>query len=184
MVATLGEMFAGNEEGMRNMLKNMLGMILDYLEKVVIASIGQVTITGFTNFASAALAMGKILAIKAAFSAVKSAIGNFYTGGFTGAGAWDDPKGIVHSNEFVANRFAVANPAVRPILDLLDHAQRSGSISNLSSADIAAGSGGAYSVLLAAGRRSSANLCSPSPGFSSKIWQKCMQLCGRAKQCV
>ena len=138
---TLGEMFMSNEEGMRDMLKNMLKMLLDYLEKVMLASIGQVTITAFTNFASAAAAMGKIIAIKAAFSAAKAAIGNFYTGGYTGQGSWDQPQGIVHSNEFVANRFAVANPAVRPVLDLLDQAQRSGSISNLTSADIAAVSG-------------------------------------------
>ena len=108
--------------------------------------------------------------------------GNFYTGGFTGAGAWDDPKGIVHSNEFVANRFAVANPAVRPVLDLLDHAQRSGSISNLSSADIAAVSGGAYSSPSAAGGRYSANTVSPSAGVDNKILQECIQVMRQVKE--
>jgi hypothetical protein len=56
---------------------------------------------------------------------------NLWTGGFTGPGEWDKPQGIVHSNEFVANRFATQNPTVRPVLDLIDYAQRSGNISNL-----------------------------------------------------
>ena len=41
----------------------------------------------------------------------------------------------------MANRFAVANPAVRPVLDLIDAAQRSGTIANLTGGDIAAVAG-------------------------------------------
>ena len=68
----------------------------------------------------------------------KAAVGSFDTGGFTPSGSWDKPQGIVHSNEFVANRFATANPAVRPVLNLINEAQRSGSVSRLSADDIAA----------------------------------------------
>ena len=174
--ATLGEMFAGNEEGMRGMLKNMLNRILDYLEKVVLASIGQVTITSFTNLASAAKAMGKIIAIKAAFSAVKSAVGNFYDGGYTGAGDWDEPQGIVHSNEFVANRYAVANPSVRPVLDLLDYAQRSGSISNLTSADIAAVAGSSARSAARAVNPSTSKSARSEANQESRIVQECVIL--------
>lgn len=85
--------------------------------------------------------VGKILAIKAAFAAAKTAVGNFYTGGYTGPGSWDQPQGIVHSNEFVANRFAVANPNLRPIFDAIDVAQRSGNVGNLTAEDIAAVAG-------------------------------------------
>ena len=38
----------------------------------------------------------------------------------------------------MANRYAVANDAVRPVLDLIDQAQKNGSIANLTSEDIAA----------------------------------------------
>lgn len=65
-------------------------------------------------------------------------IGNFYTGGFTGSGEWDRPQGIVHSNEFVANRFAVANPAIRPVLNLIDHAQRTNTVGSLTASDVSA----------------------------------------------
>ena len=89
-------------------------------------------------------------AIKAAFALVKGLVGNFYTGGYTPSGDWDKPQGIVHSNEFVANRYAVANPAVRPVLDLIDSAQRSGTIANLTGGDIAAVAGGSAHPVAAA----------------------------------
>ena len=76
--------------------------------------------------------------ITAAFEAAKTAIGNFAVGGFTSSGPWDKPQGIVHSNEFVANRFATANPDIMPVLSLIDAAQRSGNVSRLTGADIAA----------------------------------------------
>lgn len=123
-------------------------MVLEVIKQQLIAeqaaAIASVTMKEITSkgFLGIATAAAKIALITAAFEAAKSAIGNFYTGGYTGPGDWDEPQGIVHSNEFVANRYAVANPAVRPVLDLIDSAQRSGTIANLSSADIAAVSGG------------------------------------------
>ncbi|MFT8251812.1 hypothetical protein, partial [Salmonella enterica] len=76
-----------------------------------------------------------------AFETAKGLISNFYTGGFTPSGDWNQPQGIVHSNEFVANRFAVANPNLRPIFDAFDVAQRSGNVGNLTAEDIAAVAG-------------------------------------------
>ena len=76
-----------------------------------------ITLHGLVGIAKAS---AKIVLITAAFETAKGILGGFYTGGYTGGGDWDEPKGVVHSNEFVANRFAVANPAVRPVLDLID----------------------------------------------------------------
>lgn len=87
------------------------------------------------------------------FAIAKGAVSSFDVGGYTGPGAWNQPKGIVHSNEFVANRFAVQNPAVRPVLDLIDRAQRSNTIAQLSASDIAS---------VASGRMSSYSSPSPS----------------------
>ena len=56
------------------------------------------------------------------------------------------PQDIVHSNEFVANRFAVANPNLRPIFDAIDVAQRSGNVGNLTAEDIAAVAGSGKST--------------------------------------
>ena len=138
---TMGEMIANGELNMKNFLKETLLMSVDALEKVieiccVEVMAKNVAATAPLSFIGVAKAALQIAAIKAGFAVVKGLIGNFYTGGYTGAGEWDEPKGVVHSNEFVANRFAVANPSVRPVLDLINQAQRNNTISTLSAADI------------------------------------------------
>ncbi|MDR1122058.1 MAG: phage tail tape measure protein, partial [Dysgonamonadaceae bacterium] len=61
----------------------------------------------------------------------------YHTGGFTKSGRWDEPQGVVHSDEFVANRFATANSTLRPVFDLVDYAQRNDTLSSLTKDDIA-----------------------------------------------
>lgn len=65
----------------------------------------------------------------------REAVKNLWTGGYTGSGIWNEPKGIVHSDEFVGNRFAVANPTVRRIFDIVDHAQRNNYVGRLTPDD-------------------------------------------------
>ena len=143
----LGNLMTGNQEGFRDSLRSILQTMLSFVEKEMILAIGSVTIKSFLlNPIGALASIGKILAIKAAFATAKTAIGNFYTGGYTGPGDWDQPQGIVHSNEFVANRFAVANPNLRPIFDAIDVAQRSGNVGNLTAEDIAAVAGSGKST--------------------------------------
>lgn len=144
---TIGEMIAEGEFSMKEFLKETILMALDALERVIEICCIEVmaknmAATAPFSFIGAAKAAIQIAAIKAAFSVAKGLVSNFYTGGYTGDGNWDDPKGVVHSNEFVANRFAVANPAIRPVLDLIDNAQRTGSIANLTADDITAVSAG------------------------------------------
>ena len=152
----VGQTLGGAKDSLEDFLKSSLQMVLEVIKQQLIAeqaaAIASVTMKDITTkgFAGIATAAAKIALISAAFEAAKTAIGNFYTGGYTGSGAWDEPKGIVHSNEFVANRYAVANPAVRPVLDLIDSAQRSGSIANLTGGDIAAVAGGSAHPVAAA----------------------------------
>lgn len=147
-LSSLGESFAefftNEETDFGDFMGNVLTILLDSLEKQLIATqanaIATITMNDITTkgFAGIATAAAKIALITAAFETAKGLLNNFYTGGYTGGGDWDEPKGVVHSNEFVANRFAVANPAVRPVLDLIDVAQRTGSVSNLTVDDIVA----------------------------------------------
>lgn len=66
----------------------------------------------------------------------------YYTGGYTTRDADDRREaGVVHANEFVATAAAVRNPAVRPMLDLIDRAQRNNSVAAITRADIAAAAG-------------------------------------------
>lgn len=134
----LGGIMTNSENVMKDSLKNMLLVMLDYLEKVVIMTIGEVTIRSFTDIFSSFASIAKIMAIKAAFAAVKTSINGFAAGGYTPDGPWNKPQGIVHSGEFISNRFAVQNKHLRPVFDLIDQAQRTGSVANLTSDDIAA----------------------------------------------
>ena len=61
----------------------------------------------------------------------------YYSGGFT-AKSPDNRKevGVVHANEFVANHQAVNNPALSPVLRLIDTAQRSNTVGSLTAADV------------------------------------------------
>ena len=133
------------KEGMKNAGKEFLKDALSIVEKYILIKQAQIMADAIAQasmvagIASAILkATAKMAAIKAAFGLAKGAISNFDVGGFTPDGQWDEPQGIVHSNEFVANRHAVRNPHVRPVLQLIDAAQRSGSIANLSGQQIAA----------------------------------------------
>lgn len=140
---TLGEMIANGELTMKSFLRETLLMAVDALEKVIEIAAVEITAknaaaTAPLSFIGIAKVAAQIAAIKVAFAAVKGMIGNFYTGGFTGSGEWDRPQGIVHSNEFVANRFAVANPAIRPVLNLIDHAQRTNTVGSLTASDVSA----------------------------------------------
>ena len=151
----IGEMIANGELSMKNFLRETILMALDALERIIEITCLEITAKNLAastpfNWIGAAKAAAEVAAIKASFALVKGLVGNFYTGGYTPSGDWDKPQGIVHSNEFVANRYAVANPAVRPVLDLIDSAQRSGTIANLTGGDIAAVAGGSAHPVAAA----------------------------------
>lgn len=88
----------------------------------------------------------------------KSAKSQYYTGGFTPGGEWDEPQGEVHSNEFVANRFATANPDVRSYLNIIDVAQKNNTISSLTSDDFQASSQGTNEMGAAAAQLAQATL--------------------------
>ena len=135
-----GDLLSAQDDAMKKLWKQLLltavEAIEQYLRLTYIKALAD-SIIGL-NFVKALPALAKIAAIETAFAAVKGMISNFYTGGFTPSGDWDQPQGIVHSNEFVANRFAVANPHLRPIFDAIDVAQRSGNVGNLTADDVLA----------------------------------------------
>lgn len=156
----LGDLLTAQDDAMKNLWKQLLltavNAIEQYIRLTYIKAVAD-SIIGL-NFIKALPALAKIAAIETAFAVVKGAISNFYTGGFTPSGDWDQPQGLVHSNEFVANRFAVANPHLRPIFDVIDVAQRSGNVANLTADDIAA---------VARGSRTASAATSPAPATAA-----------------
>ena len=83
-----------------------------------------------------ALIVGQGIVQAAQANQQREAVKNLWTGGYTGPGIWNEPRGIVHPDEFVANRFAVRNPEVNRVFSLIDHAQRNNYVSRLSGRDI------------------------------------------------
>lgn len=85
--------------------------------------------------AAAAIAAGaiQIASIKKQHAAEQE---GYYSGGYTGGNNYRQTAGIVHQGEFVANHQAVLNPAIRPVLDLIDTAQRTNRIARLTPADV------------------------------------------------
>lgn len=136
----LGKILQGEKADFKDFLRGMLSLMIDALEKTVLAARAASIAKNVSTLGLAGLAKSAVetALITAAFEMAKAAVGSFDVGGFTPAGPWDKPQGIVHSNEFVANRFATGNPNVLPVLNLIDEAQRSGSVSRLSPDDIAA----------------------------------------------
>ena len=134
----VGSLFSKQENATKAALKSMLNVMLSYLEKLALVNIAAVTITSLTDFLGALKTIAKIAAIKGAFALAKTAVNGFAEGGYTPEGPWDKPQGVVHSGEFVSNRFAVRNKHLRPVFDLIDQAQRAGSVANLTGDDIAA----------------------------------------------
>jgi TP901 family phage tail tape measure protein len=82
------------------------------------------------NTASAAVSIASIVAQSIAKFVVPKT--EFFSGGFTD-GAIDErePAGIVHGGEFVASAAAVRNPTIRPVLEMIERAQRSGAVARL-----------------------------------------------------
>ena len=85
--------------------------------------------------AAMALAAGaiQIAAIKKQHAAQAE---GYYTGGFTPGRNYRQAAGIVHQGEFVANHQAVNNPAILPVLQLIDQAQRTNTVARLTPADV------------------------------------------------
>lgn len=141
----LAEFFAGEEKSFGSFMANILVIMLNALEKQLIATqaaaIAEVTIKDITSkgvLIGMATAAAKIALITAAFETAKGILGSFDTGGYTGDGRWNEPRGVVHAGEFVANRYAVRNPEIRPVLDLIDQAQRNNTIGSLTAEDVSA----------------------------------------------
>lgn len=150
---------SNSEDGMRDFSKAIVNMALDLLKSQVEIAIAGVTIQSLASaesvatYGAAGLAKAALLVglIEAAFAGVKGLVNsgidksfdkkqgkNLWDGGFTPNGAWNEPQGVVHSNEWVGSRFAVTNPHVKQFLDVFDMAQRTGQIRSLNTRAIMA----------------------------------------------
>lgn len=135
------QMLTDSETTFGDFLKSTVVLILDTLKRTMLLYIAESTMSSIAKnglIIGLATAAAKAAVITAAFETAKAAVSGFEEGGYTGTGRHDEPKGIVHAGEFVANRYAVQNPAIRPVLDLIDQAQRNNTIGSLTAKDVSA----------------------------------------------
>ena len=130
------DMLINQEVSFGQFLKNTLVMALDALEKILVMSIAEATIKDIGTLGPLGLlkAAGEIIAMKAAFAVAKAAVlgGSKRSGGYGETAPSDNQvMGVYHANEFIANADAVRNPSIRRVLDVIDLAQRSGTVSAL-----------------------------------------------------
>lgn len=86
--------------------------------------------------ASAATAMGLVQIALLKKQQQAAAAEGYSKGGFTKPGPVDEPAGIVHAGEWVASQKLLANPVARPMIEALDHAQRTNTIGSLRPDDV------------------------------------------------
>lgn len=72
----------------------------------------------------------------------------YYSGGYTGGSQYRREAGVVHQGEFVANHHAVNNPALVPVLDFIDQAQRNNTVANIRPEDVTRQLGGGASAVI------------------------------------
>lgn len=96
---------------------------------------------------TSALGMVQVATIQKQAEARKAAISSgYYAGGFTGGKDYHREAGVVHEGEFVANHESVNNPAILPLLNLIDSAQRNNTAGALTREDISRQLGTTQSV--------------------------------------
>lgn len=73
----------------------------------------------------------------------------YYEGGYTGGRQYRKEAGVVHEGEFVANHKAVNNRELRPVLNLIDQAQRHNRVASLRAEDVTKVMGGTAAAVVA-----------------------------------
>lgn len=142
--SSMEEMFDKGISGLKGFLKDMLKTVLSAVEKQILAEYAGILAQSILtkSWSGVADAAAKMALITAAFSAAKAAIGTFAEGGYTGPGKKYEEAGIVHRGEYVLPSEAVSNPAFSPLLNVAEHARRTGTIGTIDSNSIAAAYGG------------------------------------------
>lgn len=82
-----------------------------------------------------------IATLKEQKDAKLAALTGYYEGGYTRGTRYREVAGVVHEGEFVANHETVRNQAVRPVLDMLDYAQKNNASPLITAEDIALAAG-------------------------------------------
>ena len=177
---TAGETFAqlmlDNEASMADYLKATILLALEALHEWLKIEEAKMMISGIEKgIPGIALAVAKIAAMELAYNVVKGILTKkgIQSGGFSNTdGSDSEPDGIYHKNEFIGSGPSVRNPTIKPIYDIINLAQQTGTIATLNLPAVMAATGmlptGRQSGGYGSGSASSSSLPpSPVSGFPS-----------------
>nr|WP_321357173.1 phage tail tape measure protein [uncultured Draconibacterium sp.] len=137
------DMMSGSEDAFKTFAKNILIFALEQLKVQTEIAIAGVTIQGLASLNPALMfaAAAKIALIEATFAAIEGLVNKAFTsnsntkgyaiGGYTGDGGKYEPAGIVHKKEYVIPEEGVDNPLLRPFINMIEIARKSGSLRQL-----------------------------------------------------
>lgn len=127
-----GELIADSEATFKDFLRSTVLMSLDALHQFLIIEKAKTIIRGISNPLQGVLAFGKVVAMEAAFQAVRSTVANsFYAGGSTGPGGKYEYAGAVHKGEYVIPQEGVQNPTLRPFISMIENARKNDSLARV-----------------------------------------------------
>ena len=86
--------------------------------------------------AAAATAMGMVQVALLKKQQQAAQAEGYAEGGFTRPGSKYEPAGVVHAGEWVASQKLLADPVARPLIDVLDYAQRNNTLGSLRADDV------------------------------------------------
>lgn len=145
--ATYGDMLANTEKSFADFARATILAALDALHQFFLIKKAEAIIGGIAkgNPLSIIAAVAKVAAMEAAFQAVRGAVANSgkslgskREGGFGAKGPSDDQvAGFYHANEFIGNADSVRNPQIKRFYDIIDLAQKNGTVRSLNLAAIA-----------------------------------------------
>lgn len=176
-----GQLMSDSEATFGDYLAKTLEMALEAFHQFFLIEKYKAIISGISGgFVGAAIAVAKVTAMELAYQGAKALImrslssNSKQSGGFSNTDGPDyQPDGVYHKNEFIASAPAVRNPTVKPILNIIDMAQRSGTIASLNLPAVMASMGASANGRQNGGFASSSGVQSPVSvlpvtGLSSK----------------
>jgi len=165
---TFADLMNDNEATMADYLKATLVMALDAFHEFFMIEKAKTIISGMGKGpVGIALAIAKVVAMETAYQLVRGALtkksGSKQSGGFAETAASDStPVGTYHANEFIGSAPSARNPSIRQVYNIIDLAQKQGSVATLNLPAVMASMG-----MLPNGRQSGGFAASSHPELVS-----------------
>ncbi|MFH0757329.1 MAG: tape measure protein [Bacteroidota bacterium] len=119
--------------------RDLIIALLDELKKILYIKIAEIWANEIASksYWGIITAGALTIVVEGAYQLAKSKLSSGYTaGGPTGLGGKYEPAGVVHKNEYVIPEEGFFNPNLRPFINVIEEARKSGTLRSLSMAGV------------------------------------------------